>query len=42
MKFGLPENILRAIIHELQKRENITRASIFGSVPMEITDTIPI
>ena len=31
MKFGLPENILRAIIHELQKRKNITRASIFGS-----------
>ncbi len=31
MKLGLPENILRAIIHELQKRENITRASIFGS-----------
>lgn len=31
MKFGLPENILRGIIHELQKKKNITRACIFGS-----------
>ncbi len=31
MKFGLPENILRGIIHELQKKKNITRACVFGS-----------
>ena len=31
MKFGLPDHILHAIIRELHKRENITRAVIFGS-----------
>ena len=31
MKFGLPDHILQAIIKELQKRKNITRAVIFGS-----------
>lgn len=31
MKFGLPEHILQAIIKELQKSKNITRAVIFGS-----------
>jgi predicted nucleotidyltransferase len=31
MNFGLPEHILQAIIGELQKRENVTRAVIFGS-----------
>lgn len=31
MNFGLPEHILQAITSELQKRENVTRALIFGS-----------
>ncbi|KUK36592.1 MAG: uncharacterized protein PWQ39_1710 [Thermacetogenium sp.] len=31
MNFGLPQHILQAIIKELKKRENITRAVIFGS-----------
>lgn len=31
MKFGLPEQIMQAIIKELQKRENVSRAVIFGS-----------
>lgn len=31
MSFGLPENVLQAIINELQKRENVLRAVIFGS-----------
>lgn len=31
MKFGLPDHILYAIIKELDKRENITKAVIFGS-----------
>jgi predicted nucleotidyltransferase len=31
MNFGLPEHILQAIIGELEKRENVTRAVIFGS-----------
>jgi len=29
--FGLPEHILQAIIKELQKREKVNRAVIFGS-----------
>lgn len=31
MNFGLPEQIIQAIRKELQKRENVTRAVIFGS-----------
>ena len=31
MNFGLPEQIIQAIKKELQKRENVTRAVIFGS-----------
>lgn len=31
MNFGLPEHILQAITSVLQKRENVTRALIFGS-----------
>lgn len=31
MNFGLPEQIIQAIIKELQKRENVTKAIIFGS-----------
>lgn len=31
MNFGLPECIVKAIVKELQKRENVTRAVIFGS-----------
>jgi len=31
MNFGLPERVLNAIVGELQKRENVTRAVIFGS-----------
>lgn len=31
MNFGLPEQIMQAIIKELQKRENVSRAVIFGS-----------
>ncbi|SHG46776.1 Predicted nucleotidyltransferase [Thermosyntropha lipolytica DSM 11003] len=31
MNFGLPEQIIQAIKKELQKRENVTRAIIFGS-----------
>lgn len=31
MNFGLPEHILQAITRGLQKRENVTRALIFGS-----------
>lgn len=31
MNFGLPERILNAIVSELQKRENVIRAVIFGS-----------
>jgi len=31
MNFGLPEHILNALIKELQKRENVIRAVIFGS-----------
>lgn len=31
MNFGLPEQIIQGIKKELQKRENVTRAVIFGS-----------
>ncbi len=31
MNFGLPEQIIQAIKKELQKRETVTRAVIFGS-----------
>ncbi|NPV27265.1 MAG: nucleotidyltransferase domain-containing protein [Firmicutes bacterium] len=31
MTFGLPEQIIQAIKKELQKRENVTRAVVFGS-----------
>jgi predicted nucleotidyltransferase len=31
MNLGLPERILQAIIKELEKRENVTLAVIFGS-----------
>jgi predicted nucleotidyltransferase len=31
MNFGLPEKVIQAIIKELQKRENVSRAVIFGS-----------
>ncbi|MCR4442437.1 MAG: nucleotidyltransferase domain-containing protein [Peptococcaceae bacterium] len=31
MNFGLPEQIIQAIKKELQKRENVTRAVVFGS-----------
>lgn len=31
MNFGLPEGILQAIIKELQDKENVIRAVIFGS-----------
>lgn len=31
MNFGLPEYVVQAIIKELQKREKVTRAVIFGS-----------
>jgi len=31
MNFGLPEHIILAIKKELQKRENVTKAVIFGS-----------
>ena len=31
MNLGLPEGILQAIIKELEEKENVTRAVIFGS-----------
>lgn len=31
MNLGLPERILQAIIKELEEKENVTRAVIFGS-----------
>lgn len=31
MNFGLPEYIIAALVNELRKRENVTRAVIFGS-----------
>ena len=31
MNFGLPEQVIQAIIKELQKRPNVSRAVIFGS-----------
>lgn len=31
MNFGVPEQIIQAIKKELQKRENVTRAVVFGS-----------
>ncbi|CEO89277.1 nucleotidyltransferase family protein [Syntrophaceticus schinkii] len=31
MRFGIPDHILQALNKELNKRENITRAVIFGS-----------
>ena len=31
MNFGLPERILQALIHTLEKEENVTRSVIFGS-----------
>ncbi|EAX48920.1 DNA polymerase, beta domain protein region [Thermosinus carboxydivorans Nor1] len=31
MKFGLPERVVQAMVKELQRRETVSRAVIFGS-----------